>query len=352
MTLRPWTTDDVDAARLQHDEEIARWFGFAGVVPTAEQQEAPIARWHTSYADDRRTVSFVVERGGRVAGLVEVRQKGDAVGELSWAVYPEHRGRRVATTAIRTLVDYCFRDLALSRVEARVEPSNIGSLRAAGRAGLRREGITRGAETTGGIRRDYVLLARLATDPSPQTVDGFRGVLNAGLPTKRVITQGLIRSTAGRLLLCELTYKREWDLPGGVVDLGESPAQALAREIQEELGVVLANNGLLLVNWLPPWRGWDDACLFVFDLGEHDESLAASMVLESREIAAVRWCTTAEAEPHIPPYLSVLLARLMEPGEHPGTVHPETMHPETMHPETMQAGTVYLEAGAEVRRGE
>ena len=229
VTLRPWTLDDVDPARLQHDEAIARWFRLLNVTLSADTRLAAVRRWAASYADNRERVSFVVERIGAVAGTVEVRQLGDQVGELSWAVFPEHRRLRVATTAVRMLLDYCFSDLALARAQARVEPTNVASLRTAGRAGLRREGLMRRAETTGGRRRDYVLLARLADDPPPSEREGFIAVLNAGLPTKRVIAQGLIRSDRGRVLLCELTYKREWDLPGGVVDVaGVTSAGACA----------------------------------------------------------------------------------------------------------------------------
>ncbi len=324
MTLRPWAFDDVEVARLQHDEAMARWFGFPRVIPSAEEQAAAVTRWRDSYADNRQTVNFLVESGGQVAGTVEVRQRGDCVGELSWAVYPEHRHRRIATTAMRMLIDYCFRELGLVRVEARVEPANIASLRAAGRAGLRREGIMRQAATAGGARRDYVLLARLVDDPPPGEREGFVAVLNTALPTKRVIAQGLIRSNTGKVLLCELTYKREWDLPGGVVDPHESPGHALAREIREELGLTLPNLGLRLVNWLPPWRGWDDACLFVFELGIHDEGLANDVVLEPREILAVHWCSVGEATPRVAPYLRDLLPRLLEPS----------------------AGTTYLEGGS------
>jgi RimJ/RimL family protein N-acetyltransferase/ADP-ribose pyrophosphatase YjhB (NUDIX family) len=316
VTLRPWRAADVEEARLQHDEQIARWFGFSSIIPTAGQQAAAIERWTAAYRDGRETVGFVVEHAGRLAGTVEVRQKGDAVGELSWAVFPEHRRERVATRAVRMLIDYCFADLGLVRVEARVEPENLPSLRTASRAGLRREGLLRQAQTTGGIRRDDVLLSRLADDPAPQDREGFIGVLNAGLPLKRVIAQGVIRNLDGGILLCELTYKREWDLPGGVVDRFESPAQGLLREVHEELGLDLAVRSLLLVNWLPPWRGWDDACQFVFDLGAHEETLVDRMLLEGREIAAVRWCTAAEAAAHVAPYLADLLERLIgEPGE-------------------------------------
>ena len=37
----------------------------------------------------------------------------------------------------------------------------------------------------------------------------------------------LIRDTAERVLLCQLTYKQDWDLPGGVVEVGESPQLAV-----------------------------------------------------------------------------------------------------------------------------
>jgi 8-oxo-dGTP pyrophosphatase MutT (NUDIX family) len=188
----------------------------------------------------------------------------------------------------------------------------------------------RRSETIGGVRRDYVLLARLVDDPPPSQREGFTGVLNAGLPTKRVIAQGLIRSGGGKVLLCHLTYKQEWDLPGGVVDRHEAPAEALRREIREELGVDLPNGGLRLVNWLPPWRGWDDACQFVFDLGVHDEDVVADMVLEPREIVAVHWCTLADALDHVAPYQAAVLPRLMSsPPEAPAPL------------------SVYLESGAE-----
>lgn len=64
------------------------------------------------------------------------------------------------------------------------------------------------------------------TDPIDQEAAyrSFIARLNERLPTKRVIAQGTLCNERGEVLLCELTYKREWDLPGGVVDKFESPA--------------------------------------------------------------------------------------------------------------------------------
>ena len=46
----------------------------------------------------------------------------------------------------------------------------------------------------------------------------------------------------GRVLLCHRTAGRQWfpevwDLPGGHVERGEHPLEALARELEEELGI-------------------------------------------------------------------------------------------------------------------
>jgi len=285
-------------------------------------------------------VSFLVEHQGQVAGTVKIARIEGGSGELSWAVLPEHRGRAVAERAVRLMIRYAFDELGLHRVAAYADPDDRASLRTAGRAGLRREGLVRAAGGRGersaehdvpggrGIpgghggsgepggpggyrveRPDRVQLARLATDPEPTSRDGFIGVLNAGLPTKRVIAQGLIRNNANEILLCELTYKQEWDLPGGVVDPHESPAHAIVREIREELQVEMVPRSLVAVNWLPSWRGWDDAMLCVFDLGVDDQVITRAR-LEPRELRALHWCTLDKVELRAAPYVTRMLRRL------------------------------------------
>lgn len=56
----------------------------------------------------------------------------------------------------------------------------------------------------------------------------------------RVVVGGAIRDR-GRLLAARRTappaLAGRWELPGGKVDPGETPAQALVRELREELGI-------------------------------------------------------------------------------------------------------------------
>ena len=133
------------------------------------------------------------------------------------------------------------------------------------------------------------MLSRLRTDPPLSEPGAFRSLLNSFLPRKRAIAQMLVRDDDGRVLLCQLTYKQDWDLPGGVVEVGESPQLAVAREVAEELALDIPAGRLLLTDWLPPWGGWDDALCLVFDGGVHPASITEAIVEQAREIRSAQW---------------------------------------------------------------
>jgi RimJ/RimL family protein N-acetyltransferase/8-oxo-dGTP pyrophosphatase MutT (NUDIX family) len=303
VTLRPFRDEDVEPAVAGHDEVIAHWFGWAPDAVTQERMRQAITDWRTSYESGRTHVAFAVEVDGQVAGSVDVRRRDDGVGEVSWALYRGHRGKGIATRAVRTLVDWALTDSRLGglgywRVEAKVEPGNEASLRVATRSGLRREGVRRVEPGTGDRPEttSYVILARLASDPPLTEPEGFRALLNSFLPRKRAISQLLVRDRDDRILICQLTYKRDWDLPGGVVEVGESPRLAAGREIEEELALTIAAGDLLLTDWLPPWSGWDDAVCLVFDGGAHDAAIAETVEKQTREIRHAEFATLEQVD--------------------------------------------------------
>lgn len=179
------------------------------------------------------------------------------------------------------------------RVEALVDPDDPVAQRVATWSGMRREGVMRGVSVDG-APVDRIVYARLADDVPVHEPEGFRALLNSFLPRKRAIGQLMVRDEDGRVLLCGLTYKRDWDLPGGVVEVNESPRIGVGREVSEELALDLPAGQLLLTDWLPPWSGWDDALCLVFDGGVHPAGILDRVVRQEREIADIAFCAPAE----------------------------------------------------------
>jgi 8-oxo-dGTP diphosphatase len=58
----------------------------------------------------------------------------------------------------------------------------------------------------------------------------------------------LATDAEGRILVVRPTYAREWMLPGGRVERGETPHAAAIREAREETGLEVALERLLLVD--------------------------------------------------------------------------------------------------------
>ncbi|MGN6252833.1 MAG: NUDIX hydrolase [Marmoricola sp.] len=201
-----------------------------------------------------------------------------------------HDGIGAATSAVRDAVVAGFAD-GHHRIEVHVDPDDAAAQRMVTTAGLMREGIARGVADG----HDRIVYARLADDVPVDDPSGFRSLLNSFLPRKRAIGQMLLRDPADRVLLCRLTYKRDHDLPGGVVEVGESPRDATGRELTEELGLEVQPGSLLLTDWLPPWGGWDDALCLVFDGGVHDPAIVDSIVRQEREIRSAAFHTLDEA---------------------------------------------------------
>ena len=73
--------------------------------------------------------------------------------------------------------------------------------------------------------------------------------------------------------------------------------------------------GLRTVNYLPPWRQWDDAVLFVFDLEPLPADVA--MVFQPTEIRDVHWCDDADVEAHATAATKRLLASLRDDSNAP-----------------------------------
>jgi 8-oxo-dGTP pyrophosphatase MutT (NUDIX family) len=88
----------------------------------------------------------------------------------------------------------------------------------------------------------------------------------ANFATPRV-SAGALFTDGDRVFLVHKTYGNSWDIPGGYVDAGESPAAACRRELKEELGIDREAQRLLIVDWAPR-EDEGDKILYIFDCGQ------------------------------------------------------------------------------------
>lgn len=255
----------------------------------------------------------------------ELSPVSPGVVRLTWSAELQAEGLGPSVQAVRQALADGF-NAGHHRVETLVDPGDETAQRIATFSGLLREGVARQVDDGA----DRIVYARLADDTPVEDPRGFRSLLNSFLPRKRAISQMLIRAAGRdgseeRVLLCQLTYKVDWDLPGGVVEVGESPRLAVSREVQEELGLDIDAGALVLTDWLPPWGGWDDAVCLVFDGGVHEDTIVDSIVRQTREIRSARFCTVEEAHQLCADFTARrVVAALINLSDHPGPAYTES----------------------------
>ena len=115
------------------------------------------------------------------------------------------------------------------------------------------------------------------------------------LPKKRMGAGALIFDENGRFLLVNPTYKEPWEVPGGVVEANESPAQACVREVREELGLDIALERLLLVDYLSDSLEKVEALMFIFQGPTLTQAEIEAIQLQAEELSEYRFCTINEA---------------------------------------------------------
>lgn len=212
------------------------------------------------------------------------------VGVLSWTSAPSGDALAVGVLASTSAAF----DAGVRRVHAEVLASDEWARRALHRAGFRREGRLRAATDLGEDILVYGLLRGDVTDGP----DGFSAVLDSVLPTKRVIGHAVARNHAGEVLLLETNYKSDWELPGGVIEPGESPRHGTIRELMEELGIEVDLGQPAIVDWMPPYLGWSDAIEFIFDLDTLSPGQVAALRPQA-EILACHWVPAHRVARHV-----------------------------------------------------
>ncbi|MFB7852687.1 NUDIX domain-containing protein [Streptomyces sp. NPDC056053] len=130
----------------------------------------------------------------------------------------------------------------------------------------------------------------------------------ATLPKHIAGAGAVIHDTAGRILLVKPSYRDDtWEIPGGGLDLGEDPRQAVQREVKEELGIDdLAPGRLLVVDWVPEQPdGRPPLINFLFDGGMTTNREAQQRVhLDTDELSTWKLAAPHEWDTLLAPHMA------------------------------------------------
>lgn len=133
----------------------------------------------------------------------------------------------------------------------------------------------------------------------------------------------LLFDDSDRVLVVEPTYVDFMELPGGAVDLDESPRQAAIREVKEELGLDRDPGRLLATDWVPPRPGRSEGLILVFDGGRLTAEEIAGIRLPADELRSYGFLPAAQAAQALPDLLARRLLSCLEAREAATTVYLE-----------------------------
>jgi RimJ/RimL family protein N-acetyltransferase len=151
-------------AKASHDPETRRRLNDPPPPPGSARES--VERTERQWSAGTGAPFVIADSGdGRPLGLLNVQLGDDEeVASLAVSVFPEARGRGVASRALRLAALWGLRELGLARVVAEAAADNHASIRAIEKAGFHREGTLRAHCKTHGERHDCVMFSLVAGD--------------------------------------------------------------------------------------------------------------------------------------------------------------------------------------------
>lgn len=126
------------------------------------------------------------------------------------------------------------------------------------------------------------MLAMADTRPVAEIEQVFRGDL--GVRSPLVGVDAAVFDSAGRVLLVQRADNGRWCMPGGLADVGESPAQAAEREVWEETGLHVEARRLVGVFDGRVSLGWPAGAMHLYHIAFICERVGGTLALTNETL--------------------------------------------------------------------
>ncbi|CAN5817189.1 GNAT family protein [soil metagenome] len=144
-------TDVAEIFRGLSNPEVTAWYGVSYDMPDATQEQM---KWYRDIVEQESGIWWAISHRENPTGLLGTcgfydRNKENQNTDLGYWLHPEWWGKAILQECLPAILAYAFAHLDIYRVEAEVEPANIGSSRLLRKLGFSFEGTRRQCERRG-----------------------------------------------------------------------------------------------------------------------------------------------------------------------------------------------------------
>ncbi|MFF2886281.1 GNAT family N-acetyltransferase [Paenibacillus sp. NPDC057967] len=159
-------SDSASLFRIWSDPDVIE---FMNIDPFADENQArEMIQFLNNLSEDDQAIRFTIieKESGQIIGSggYNFLDMEHAKAEIGYDIAKGYWGKGYATEAIGALVEYAFSTLKLNRIEAKVEPPNVNSIRVLQKLSFTHEGTLRQYEKIKGTFKDISIYSKLATD--------------------------------------------------------------------------------------------------------------------------------------------------------------------------------------------
>ena len=140
-------------------------------------------------------------------------------------------------------------------------------------------------------------------------------MLQREFPVAPLVGVGAVVVEQGRVLLVQRgtePAKGQWSIPGGLIDVGESLREAVAREVLEETGLVV--EPVELIELLDRIHRDGDRVRYHYVIADYLCRVVGGTLLAASDADAVRWVERPEWNSHSALGIEPITARVIEAG--------------------------------------